>query len=198
MFSFHFPSRSQGHTPSCGWKARGRVARKTAIHGPMVKLLPQRLDGSFLEKQTVCKVTTSQKKGGKKNYGNPRMVPKMIFQFNGLNRWIFRFRLSLSWVVFSDSISSIPKGQEKPLESSVWVTEKSLLKTNHLQHLPASRLLPFLAAESICEQRSYPPLWRFAHLQRWCQSPRQARLRCHWWQASLWVCQGGGSFLTSS
>lgn len=51
----------------------------------MVKLLPQRLDGSFLEKQKVCKVTTPQKKGWKKNYGNPRMVPKIVFRFNGLN-----------------------------------------------------------------------------------------------------------------
>lgn len=90
MFSFHFPLRSKGHTPSCGWKARGRVARKTAIHGPMVKLLPQRLDGSFLEKQKVCKVPLQNdyipEKGREKNYGNPRMVPKMIFQFNGLNQ----------------------------------------------------------------------------------------------------------------
>lgn len=66
MFSFHFPFRSKGHAPSCGWKARGRVARKTAIHGPMVKLLPQRLDGNKQGAKFHCKNDYPPKKGGKK------------------------------------------------------------------------------------------------------------------------------------
>ena len=57
-------------------------------------------------------------------------------------------------------------------------------------HVPSSRLLPFLAAESICQQRSYPPLWRFAHLQRRCQSPCQTRLRCHGDKLVLEIARG--------